>query len=415
MNVNSSTTPRQQPDPETSIQALNQAFPTLDANRAAGYAQLGRVRSAKSASLAREQKLLTLKYGAGAAAHPRLQYAAAALTQNEQLRRQAAATQEVLEASAPAVDANSFVVYGFVRRKDQTGIPGLTLALTDASGTWLRLYGYTCTDKRGYFELRVTRNPNDKTADPTQAKTEAELKLAQARAAAAGNNPAASAATGTPATGATGLSSGININTNQDSASIRVVQLRVFSRDSRVLHIEQRPIVAQPNTLDYRLIILGDEDCGCTPPPEKSDGKNDPTAPSAPAAPPPAPAQPAPASAEPRVAVLKSYQNPPPAQSGQPLEAIRGIGPKTATKLRAAGIADVPAFENISGAALVKIAGFDKNIPKPVAPKSTTAPATAVPVAKPTHSPAKPDAKKPAVKKTVSKTPVPAKKKRPMK
>lgn len=429
MNLNTSKSPRQQPDPEISIKALDQAFPALDANRATGYAQLGQARSAKSASLAREQKLLALKYGTAAAAHPRMQYAAAALTKNELLRREVAAIGEVLEATAPTVDPNSFVVYGFVRRKNQTGIPGLTLALTDESGNWLRQYGYTCTDQRGYFELRITRSTNEKSADSTQpAKTEEELKKEaalkkeQERAAAAGKPTEESTAGTQPA----GLSTGLRINTNQSAASARVVQLRVFNRDGRVLHTEARPVVAKPDTIDYRLIILGDEDCGCTPPPEKSDGKNNPTAPSAPSAPPPAPIQPVTApSAEPRVGGLKSYQNPvtPPAQSGQPLEAIRGIGPKTATKLRSTGIADVSAFEKTPGAALVKVAGFDKNLPKPQAPKAaTTKPVetqpvekTPAPVAKPTRIPAKPAVAKPAVKKLGSKKSAPAKKKRPQK
>jgi predicted flap endonuclease-1-like 5' DNA nuclease len=372
-------------------------------------------------------------------------YAAAALPQNESLRRAVAATQEVLEATAPNVDANSFVIYGFVRRKNQTGIPGLTLALTNEAGDWLRQYGYACTDARGYFELRIDRQMTYQAAETTQpAKTEAELKKeaefkkeqerTAAAATAAGQTPESTV--GQPPTPNTEkLSSGMRINTNQTTVGRKLVQLRVYNRESRVLHVESRPVVAKTDTIDYRLIILGGDDCGCTPPPEKSDGQTTPTAPSAPATPPPAPEKTAPAAAaEPRVAQLKSFENPPPApSSGQPLEAIRGIGPKTADKLRGAGITDVPAFEKTSGAALIKVAGFDKVPPKPSPEKPTTIKAEVKapsPVAnpvekpgakapttttKPVRIPAKTISAKPVEKTPIRKSTVAEKKKRPQK
>lgn len=349
MNTTDST--RQRLNPEFSIKGLESAFGALDANRATGYAQLGQMRSAKSASLAREQKFLAIKHGSTST--PRAQYAAAALGRNEGLRRELASAQEVLETPAPQVDDKSFIIYGFVRRRDQTGIPGLTLALTDADGTWIKEAGYACTDERGYFELRVAyRGQEKEPADNTKPLTEAEKRAAEAKAAA---------------TGAKEPTAATRVVIDREE---RGAQLRVFHRDGRVLHIESRPIVPKIGAVDYRLIILDGEDCDCTPPPEKSDGKIDPKAPRAPSAPPAAPAQPAPTTTAPRVNQLKSYTSTTPTtSSGQPLEAIRGIGSKRADKLRSAGIEDVAEFEKTPGAALVKVAGFDKTPPKAEAKK----------------------------------------------
>ena len=415
--MNTSKSAFSQLDPAISSQAIEQSLPSFDANRATGYAELGTLRSAKSASLAREQKLLVTKHGAAAPARVRL--AAQMLSHNENLRRELASTREIVETPVPDVDANSFVVHGFVRRANHAGIPGLTLALTDEPGNWLRQYGYACTDKRGYFQLRIAAQSSGGPGKETPAtkteeelKKEAELKAKQEREAAA-----AAAAGQTPGTAAASSGTRININTNQPAAAAatpipRSGQLRVFNRDGRVLHTEERPVVLTPDTTDYRLIILGDDDCGCTPPPEKSDGSTKPTTPRPPAAPPAAPAQPAASAPVARVAELKSYQNPPAptTSSGQPLEAIRGIGPKTATKLRAAGIADVPEFEKTPGSALVKVAGFDKVPPKPTAAKPA-APAgkASTPTVKPGRSASKPVEKKPVKKSPAAKTKRPKK------
>jgi hypothetical protein len=67
------------------------------------------------------------------------------------------------------------------------------------------------------------------------------------------------------------------------------------------------------------------------------------------------------------VAGLKQYEQPAAGGgtgAGVPLEAIRGIGPKSAEKLREAGITDVADFVTTPGAEFVKISGFDKTPPK---------------------------------------------------
>ena len=65
------------------------------------------------------------------------------------------------------------------------------------------------------------------------------------------------------------------------------------------------------------------------------------------------------------------FREPPPGTTGgddtppttsTPLENIKGIGPKTADRLRAAGIADVEAYVRTPAQKLVDIAGFDAHV-----------------------------------------------------
>src|SRR6185436_2257093 len=111
--------------------------------------------------------------------------------------------------------------------------------LTDEQGNWLRRYGYACTDKRGYFELTIKLADSLKgNISASGTMTEEEKKrLAEEKARAAANTPSGTVA---PAA-APGI-------------------LRVFSRDGRALHTEKEPVAVKANALDYRLILLGDEE-----------------------------------------------------------------------------------------------------------------------------------------------------------
>lgn len=75
------------------------------------------------------------------------------------------------------------------------------------------------------------------------------------------------------------------------------------------------------------------------------------------------------------------YRAPPVAVGGTPLENIKGIGPKTAAKLRAAGIPDVEAFLKTPDEKLVEIAGFDADVVKKQAEEAVKADAQATPAA----------------------------------
>ena len=306
------------------IRTIEAGLPGVDAARSQGYSQLAQLRDAKARSYAREQRFLAQKHGG--ATHPRIAAAQERFVINEQFRRELAVVREVAETPLPEVDATSLLVHGFVRRRsDQIGIAGVTLALTDKDGSWVRELGYACTDARGYFLIKATV-----AKEPEPGSADEPLKPSRA-------------------------------------AAPRTLSLRVFGREGHVIHTESRPVLIQAGTIDFRLILLDDKaaDCGCTPPPPTTGGKPAPGR----ARPthPPGRARPKPSAAAPpqRVGGLKDYQQPSPEElAGTPLEAIRGIGPKTAGRLREGGIANVEVYSKTPGAAMVKVAGFDIVPPK---------------------------------------------------
>jgi hypothetical protein len=362
-------------------QTLTGSLAGVDATRAARFNELSQVRNAKSRSLAREQALLAQKHGT--AALPRIAQAQQRFAAGERLRREIAVMTELAETPLPEADPDQLIVHGFVRRRsDRVGIPGLTLALTDRDGNWLRELGYACTDERGYFLLDPMLRESQaaeagaeagdiKTGiNVEEAKREAEARReaqTKAESAQSGAHAAGDASTGRFA--------------KWDSKG--VAYLRVFDAKGHVLHTEARPVQVEGGNVDYRTILLGDDaaECGCVPPPAKAGGRPartgpTPESPRSPALPP----KPARTATQPRVAGLKSYAAPDPdevARRNQPLEAIRGIGPKSADKLRRAGIEDVGDFERRRGEEFVKLAGFDKTPPRSQQPAAKPAPSAA--------------------------------------
>ncbi len=294
--------------------SIEGALPGLDAARAQGFSQLGQLRTAKSRSLAREQRLLARKQGAD---HPRIATAAQRLAVNEQFRRDIAVAREAAETPLPATDANRFVIHGFVRRrKDQVGIHGLTLALCDAKGQWVREIGYACTDVRGYFAISI--DLSDKPQDNPPA---------------GGSNPKpdlAGASTGTIAP--------LLVSTGSSRASRADVRaslvLRVFDREGRVLHTEKSPVLVRAGTMDYRVVYLDDAAaaCGCNPPPSESGGKPEPQGPVAEPKPvptrPPSTDKPAePAKPDPQVGRVNSIPQP----TAEELKNAADVPPKRPT------------------------------------------------------------------------------------
>jgi hypothetical protein len=225
--------PRTGAAPEQIMDALGKGLPGVDAGRARELGQAGLLRNAKARSLAREQRLLARYHGD---THPRIGIARGKLAANEPLRRDLAVAREAVEAPVVTPTREEFVVHGFVRRRETgAGIPGLTLALADARGRWLREAGYACTDARGYFRLAI---PLGSSYTPQAA--------------------------------------GVAMDKASDMASAgkptRVaVQLRVHSPAGAVLHTEKDPVEPRPGGTDYRLIHLGklEDLCGCNPPPSE--------------------------------------------------------------------------------------------------------------------------------------------------
>ncbi len=114
-----------------------------------------------------------------------------------------------------------------------------------------------------------------------------------------------------------------------------VVRIYVLDSKKATLQIERQPLCPQLGELDFRIIILGADTAPCTPPP--------------------------PEAGEPA---------PPPSPTSTPLEAIKGIGPARAERLRAAGIKDVETLLQTDATKLVEIAGVDARVVKGEATKA---------------------------------------------
>ncbi len=110
--------------------------------------------------------------------------------------------------------------------------------------------------------------------------------------------------------------------------------------------------------------------------------------------------------------------NPKPVKGGTPLENVKGIGPKTAAKLRAAGIPDLETLIATDSKKLVDLFGFDAAVIKRDATKAVAKPTPGKPaeakVEPATHAEAKTEPDQPAPKKPIaSAKPAPAKKTKP--
>ena len=144
-------------------------------------------------------------------------------------KRVCASTQAVTP--APHVGARDYVIYGFVCNHRGSGIPGLTLALYDETGQWLRQFGYGETDARGYFEIRLrNRSTSPRELGPPGA---------------ADSGPAGGKPKSAPATKA-----------RANAASTRVVELRIHNSDKNRIYRETQSVPPTPGRMDFREIQL---------------------------------------------------------------------------------------------------------------------------------------------------------------
>jgi hypothetical protein len=158
----------------------------------------------------------------------------AVIASNQQLTRALTLEIDRAKTEAPAVDKQGWALYGFVRNEDLEGQPKLTLALFDRSGRWVEVLGHTCTDSRGYFELRYQRSTDD--------REDAAYNV---------------------------LRSGLFI--------------RVSDQKQKVLYDDKRPVTVELGQVEYREIILKMADTPCAPPSTpKSTGADSPAKPSKP-------------------------------------------------------------------------------------------------------------------------------------
>jgi hypothetical protein len=195
---------------------LNDGITDADTVRVEGLTQLARVRAIKSVGLEREHKRLQQKLGAN---HERVATLKAKLDANADVRRDL--DIGIGRAATPAAkpDADAWTLRGHVRGRDGKGVANMTIGLYDDKQQWLRELGHDCTDKNGYFELCYMR---PKKVDAVEAA----------------------------------------------SVTPPDVFIHVSDKQGAVVHRDRQALMPTFGRVDYREIVLGDED-GCTPPPER--------------------------------------------------------------------------------------------------------------------------------------------------
>jgi hypothetical protein len=360
---------------EDALRHLTAGIGQLDGDRAAAYGELSTLRSAKQSSLQRREKIYAMKYGAS---DRRVLHAQKLQENNTRLRQEIYVAHTQAATPAPRVDDNGYVFHGFVRNGDRRPLPRLTVALYDEKGKWLRELGYGCTDETGYFLLRYGGDPKAATEEQKKAAAAEAAKIAAEKEAAEkeseiGEKPtkAAAARSAKSADAVKKLQGGMRTLPQGGSESRgKGAEIRVYDAKQTLLHREAEPLTPKLGAIDYREITIDDGGI-CVPPPGSTDDPP-PRAPAKPTAAPrvPAPSQPAAAMAASRLVAQKPVPPAPRDRTSTPLENIKGVGPKTAAKLRATGIKDVEALRKTKTEKLIAFAGTDKKVIKAAKAKS---------------------------------------------
>lgn len=187
---------------------IDQGLGTADAQRSAAFDRLAVTRQAKDTSLRREHERLSLKYDSD---HPRVQAIGNKVVNNQELRLQVAAETIRSKIAVPIVDADTWVLHGFVRNEARQGMPNLTVALFDSNGSRRNNLGHACTDGNGYFRI-ISKDIN---------------------------NVAGSA-----------------------------VYVRVLSAGGAVLYADKNPLLPKLGLSDYKEILITGDTAVCVPPAE---------------------------------------------------------------------------------------------------------------------------------------------------
>jgi hypothetical protein len=202
-----------------------------DALRASALTGLQRLRAAKANHIQREQTRLAGELGEE---HPDVVRLKAELAGDQRFVRELGAEIDRAKTEAPVVDKQSWALHGFVRNEDLEGQPKLTLALFDRGGSWVEVLGHSCTDSRGYFQLRYERSTESRT-DAIAANVRSEMFI------------------------------------------------HVSDQKQKVLYYDKRPVKVELGRVEYREIILKVADAPCVPPPTpESTGADSPAKPSKP-------------------------------------------------------------------------------------------------------------------------------------
>jgi len=221
-------TPNTKPDP-AAVEQLAGTFESdlasTDLARSEALEGLQQVRLAKANHLERQRVRLANRLGAE---DPRVLELNGIITSNQRLTR--AVQLEVNRARTNTVQADErgWILHGYVWNQDRKGQPNLTVTLSDLAGQWVRLLGYACTDKNGYFKLSYQQSTG---------------KGTEAMAVAADISPE--------------------------------MFIWVSDHKESVLYRDKRPMSVVLGEIQYREIILGNENGSCQPPSDESTGKTE--------------------------------------------------------------------------------------------------------------------------------------------
>jgi beta-lactam-binding protein with PASTA domain len=138
---------------EDIAKTVRQDLSCVDSHRAAILSHFEILSAARASGYAREQDRLNLKLGADSA---RVEALAGKIAFNQQLQTavKLEASRANIDPPTPIKSKTAFVFHGFVLDASGQAIPGLTIALYDEQGTWIRGLGYGCTSSEGYFLLQ---------------------------------------------------------------------------------------------------------------------------------------------------------------------------------------------------------------------------------------------------------------------
>jgi hypothetical protein len=220
--------PQQVPVAQIS-ETLEKTIADLDHARAADLAEMGEVRTAKFAGLARDRDRLAAKLGA---THPRVLALDGSLALHAQTSPGFASEIAASSVTPPSVNQSSWALHGNVIDESRAPVPGVTVALYQKD-VWAQRLGFACTDANGYFVLIVQ---------------------------------------------------GVD---KADSGSFSTEILRA----GKIIYIDRTPVTIQAGHVEYREIVIGTTPNTCSPPSGGPDAPpSPPTQPAPTTAPKPRPA-----------------------------------------------------------------------------------------------------------------------------
>ncbi|MCP4117250.1 MAG: carboxypeptidase regulatory-like domain-containing protein [Desulfobacteraceae bacterium] len=181
-----------------------------DRDRLKGLGELSLTKRVKAAGLKQEKERLMEKLGPD---DPRVEKIRNRERNEKFLSRNLAQEIQRAGTDVSGFEREAWNLFGHVRDRNGLGVPGLTVALFDENGNWIRKMGYGCTDKDGSFSIIYPSKGEEKRKIPDSPK----------------------------------------------------VFIHVTDKDYRVLYKDSEPLYPLIGQMDYREIYLTKEEV-CTPP-----------------------------------------------------------------------------------------------------------------------------------------------------